>query len=782
MNRRRDIVSPASGSRIPNFFKLSIPARIAALRERTALTEADTLALENGTHVLKRHVADKMIENVVGVLGLPLGVGLNFLVDGREVIVPLSVEEPSIVAGLSGAARTARLSGGFSTQVTAPVLIGQVQVVDVVDVERARQALLDRRDELVDLANSLHPKMVARGGGARDIEVFHHRAPEGGVPGAAERDMLVLHLLVDTRDAMGANIVNGMCEGVASLVETITTGKVFLRILSNLADRALVRARVRIPVQNLTMKGFQGDQVRDGIVLASDLAQVDPYRATTHNKGIMNGVDAIAIATGNDFRAIEAAAHAFAARTGRYRGLSRWFTNDGGDLEGELEMPMKVGTVGGSLESNPTVRMSHRLLGNPDAAELAGVMGAVGLAQNYAALRSLATAGIQQNHMALHARGVASAAGVPEELFDQVVDALVESGDIKVWKAREIVQHTTDKTAAASVGETASRSSACGKVILLGEHAVVYGRSALAAPIPLAVEARVVDADAGVRLRIQRWGVEQRVPPLHERPTGTAGMLALLLQRLELDDRSMAIEVFPNVPRAVGLGSSAALAVSVIRALDGHFHLGLDGNDINNFAFDCEQAAHGTPSGVDNTVATYGASILFRRQDAGTCFEEVVLARPLPLVIGLTGAASLTARTVANVAKARQCNPAHYETIFDEIGALALAGAEAARDGAFVELGGLMNLCHGFLNALQVSTKELEEIVEVSRRHGAAGAKLTGAGGGGSVVALCPDGKEPVAAGIRAAGYEAFAFEVDSAGRRSAPNGRQAALRREVHT
>ena len=751
-----------SGSRIPNFFKLGVKARIEALRERSALTEEDLLALERGSHTLKLQVADKMIENVIGVLGLPLGVGLNFLVDGRDAIVPLSVEEPSIVAGLSGAARTARLSGGYRTEATAPVLIGQVQIVNVGDPETARQALLDRKDEVVNLANSLHPKMVGRGGGARDIEVYHHRAPEGGVHGAPERDMLVLHLLVDTRDAMGANIVNGMCEGVASLAEAITGGRVFLRILSNLTDRALVRARVRIPAQNLTMKGFAGKTVRDGIILASDLAQVDPYRATTHNKGVMNGVDAVAIATGNDFRAIEAAAHAYAARSGRYRALTRWYANDNGDLEGEIEMPMKVGTVGGSLETNPTVRLSHRLLGNPDAAGLAGIMGAVGLAQNYAALRSLATAGIQQNHMTLHARSVASAASVPEELFDEVVDALVESGEIKVWKAQEIVNRMSRRTVEAPVVEAEPRSSACGKVILLGEHAVVYGRAALAAPLPLAVEARVVDADDGVHLLIPRWGVEQRVPPLSERPAGAAGILALLLHRLELSSRSLTIEVFPNVPRAVGLGGSAALAVSVIRALDRHFALGLNERSINDFAFDCERAAHGTPSGVDNTVATFGRPVLFRgpRERREASFEELSLAKPLPLVIGLTGRESLTARTVARVARAWRSNKARYEAVFDQIDALTRAGADAARDGALGELGELMNVCHGYLNALQVSTKELEEIVEISRRSGAAGAKLTGGGGGGSVVALCPDGTEPVAAAIRAAGYAATAFEV----------------------
>ena len=760
-----------ASSRIPNFFKLDREARVDALRERGLLTDDDIRALQSGEHTLKVHIADKMIENVVGVFGLPLGLGLNFLVDGRDYIVPLSVEEPSIVAGLSGAARTARLSGGFATQVTDPILIGQVQVVDVPQAEAdggtgspqglgaARQALLARKQDILNLANSLHPKMVARGGGARDVEVFAHQGPESGSA------MLVLHLLVDTRDAMGANIVNGMCEGIASLVESITGGKVFLRILSNLTDRALARARVRIPVQNLSMKGFSGAEVRDGIVLASDLAQVDRYRAATHNKGIMNGVDAVAIATGNDFRAIEAAAHAYAARDGRYRGLTRWRKDEDGALLGEIEMPMKVGTVGASLETNPTVRLNHRLLGSPNAAELAAVMGAVGLAQNYAALRSLATAGIQQNHMTLHARSVASAAGVPEELFDDVVDALIESGDIKVWKAEELARRFAGASrgggAPAAADAVEPRSSACGKVILLGEHAVVYGRSALASPLPLAVEARVVDAADGVQLLIPRWGVEQRLPPSGEQAPGAAGILALLLARLELAGRPMTIEVFPNVPRAMGLGGSAALAVSVVRALDTHFHLGLSAAEVNAHAFECERAAHITPSGVDNTIATYGATMLFRARPGETPeFTELPLGKPLPLVVGVSGKESLTATSVARVAAAWRRNRARYDGIFDQMDALARAAADAVRDGALPDLGELMNLCHGYLSALQVSSPELEELVHIARQNGAQGAKLTGGGGGGAAVALCADGGEGVAAAFENAGYEALRFEI----------------------
>ena len=739
-----------NSSRIPNFFKLDVKERVRALHQRGLITDSDLRALETSDHTLKLHIADKMIENVIGVLGLPVGLGLNFLVNGKDYVVPLSIEEPSIVAGLSGAARTARLSGGFEARTTDPILIGQVQVVNLDDPERRKQELLDRSEEILNLANSLHPKMLARGGGAKDIEVFLHQAPEDG------RQMLVLHLLVDTRDAMGANVVNGMCEGVASLIETISGGKVFLRILSNLTDRALVRVRTQIPVQNLEIKGFSGEQVRDGIILANDLARVDPYRATTHNKGIMNGVDAVAIATGNDFRAIEAAAHAYAARDGHYRALTRWYRNDEGDLIGEIEMPMKVGTVGGSLETNPTVRINHRLLGSPNAAELASVMGAVGLAQNYAALRSLTTAGIQQNHMTLHARSVASTAQVPEEHFDTVVDALIESGDIKVWNAQEILKRLQNNTAVAQ--GTEPRSYASGKIILLGEHAVVYGRPALAAPIPLAVEARVVDS-ADTVLLIPRWGIEQRVPPMSENPQGVTGILALLLERLDLASRALTIEAFPNVPRAMGLGGSSALAVAVIRALSDHFKLDLSNERVNELAFECERAAHGTPSGVDNTIATYGSTLLFENNGSPS-FQEVRPAGSVSIAIGISGKESLTATTVAQVRKAWERQPERYERIFDQIGDLTRAGTEALQDGAYQELGELMNLCQGYLNALQVSTPELEELIHIARRRGAVGAKLTGGGGGGSVIALCPDGADDVVDAMQNSGFEALSFEL----------------------
>ncbi len=749
--------SPAEGgSRIPNFFRMSVAERITALYERGLLSEADVRSLTTGDQTLRLPVADRMIENVLGVFGLPMGVALNFLINGRDYVVPLVVEEPSIVAGLSGAARLARLGGGYQAASTEPILIGQVQAVNIEDMEKAKSTLLDAKDEILALANSLHPKMQARGGGAVDIEVFSYHAPEDG------RDMLVLHLLVDTRDAMGANLVNTMCEGIASMVETLTGGKVFLRILSNLTDRAISRASVRIPVRNLEGKGFTGEEVRDGIILASDFATVDPYRAATHNKGIMNGVDAVAIATGNDWRAIEAAAHAYASRGGQYSSLTRWRKNEAGDLVGEIEIPMKVGTVGGSLETNPSVRINHRLLGSPNAPELAAIMATVGLAQNFAALRALSTDGIQQNHMTLHARSVASTANAPEGMFDAVVEALIESGEIKVWKAQEIVKNLARKTV---IPSSAERSSACGKVILLGEHAVVYGRPALALPIPLAVEAVVRTGGDGVNLVIPRWGLEQKVR--FPSTQGVSGILAGVLDTLGLANKAMTIEVIPHVPRAMGLGGSSALAVAIIRAVDQAFDLKLSNGQINDLAFECEKVAHGTPSGIDNTIATYGVPLLFQRQNAENpegesraTFEELRLREPVPLVIGMTGNESLTAKTVARVRDAWKNHQVRYEAIFDQIAALTRAGVDALRNGQFQELGELMNLCHGYLNALQLSTPELEELVHIAREQGALGAKLTGGGGGGSMIALCPDSQDAVAAAMERAGYRSLKVTV----------------------
>jgi hydroxymethylglutaryl-CoA reductase len=746
-----------AGSRIPNFYRMSVSERMRAVHDRGLLNDSDYERLTTGAATLDLNAADKMIENVIGVLGMPIGLGLNFLINSREYVVPLAVEEPSIVAALSAAAKLARASGGFTATSTPPILIGQIQVIDIPDMARAKAALQDRKQEILDLANSFHPRMVARGGGAVDMELRSYPLPSQG------GEMLIVHLLVDTRDAMGANLVNGMCEGVASLVETLTEGQVFLRILSNLTDRALACAEVTLPVAQLAGKGYAGERVRDGIIIAADFAQVDPYRATTHNKGIMNGIDALALATGNDWRAIEAGAHAYAARHGRYTSMSQWWQDDEGNLRGRLEVPLKVGIVGGPLESNPGVAMNLRLLDVQSATELAEVMAAVGLAQNFAALRALATEGIQTGHMTLHARSVVKAAGTPPELFEEALERLLRSGEIKVWKAEDILSELREERAAPRRTSTRTDTEVGvghGKVILLGEHAVVYGRHAIACPVPLAMRAVVEDQkDAGVQLLIPKWGIEYQLAKPPEQRRSFEQAAGVIMDRLGLGERSMRIEVFPDVPRGMGLGGSAALAVAIIRALDRHFRLGLSDEEINALAFESEKIAHGEPSGIDNTMATYAQPLLFRKGNP-PLVEPLVLTQPFTLVVGLSHQEGLTAKTVAGVRDARKRNPKLYDKIFDDIDALVRQAVPALHEHDLGALGELMNICQGLLNALQVSTPELERLIGIARQSGAAGAKLTGGGGGGAMVALCDGNGDEVQAAIERQGFRAMRFEI----------------------
>jgi len=745
-------------SRFPKFYQLSVTQRLEMLRDRGVITAEDFQLLKAGKKVLKVDEANKMIENVIGVFGLPLGLGLNFLVNGRSHIVPMVVEEPSIVAAVSSAAKLIRESGGFTSSYSEPLLFGQIQVVNVDHFSKARSAVLQNKEEILNLANGLHPNMVARGGGAKDIEVVVHT----GNPGRS--DMMIVNLLVDTRDAMGANLVNSMCEGVAPLIEKITNGTVFLRILSNLADRALIKTKAVINVTSLGMNGYKEEHVRDGIILANDFACIDPYRATTHNKGIMNGIDAVAIATGNDFRSIEAAAHAYASRGNKYTSLTQWSENEDGNLEGYIELPMKIGTVGGSLESNPAIKVVHKILGIKNSAELAEIMGAVGLAQNFAALKALATDGIQRGHMSLHARSVAMAVGTPEDIFDEVVEKLIESSEIKNWKAMEITRELRERK---RIREklTPDESfqnylpSGFGKIILLGEHAVVYGSHAVAAPIPLAIEAKVEDFHKGIHLVIPRWGVEQTLHKGIEHKHSVFKSLDLILESLNLTDKDVRIEVFPHIPRAMGLGGSAALAVSIIRALSEHFKLNLSDEDVNRIAYASEQVVHGTPSGIDNTMATYGKFILYKKGDP-PLIKKLHIREPIPIVIGLSGVEGLTAKTVADVRKAHEANHDLYDRIFSDIDSLALESVKALEKYDLARLGELMNINQGLLNAIKVSTWELEELVEIARRNGALGAKLTGGGGGGAMIALCPDHPEEVASAIKNAGYKALIAQI----------------------
>jgi hydroxymethylglutaryl-CoA reductase len=378
------------------FYEKAVPERMKEIASRTDLsqTEMDSLS---GVRGLTTEQADHMVENVIGVYSLPLGVAQNFIINGREVLIPMAIEEPSVIAGASYMAKLAQAGSGFHAEVDQSLMIGQMQILDCPDLEKARQALLAHRAEILAEAAAVDPTLVNLGGGPKDLEV---RRISGSPIGA----FLVLHLIIDVRDAMGANAVNTALEKLTPLVEKITGGRVLLRILSNLSDKRLARANVRIPSETLAFEGFSGEQVRDGIISAWAFAAADPYRAATHNKGIMNGIDAVVIATGNDWRAVEAGGHAYAARSGRYTSLSTWGKNDAGDLIGSLEMPLAVGIVGGATKAHPGAQAALKLMQVKTAGELAEIIVSVGLAQNLAALRALATEGIQRGHMSLHAR------------------------------------------------------------------------------------------------------------------------------------------------------------------------------------------------------------------------------------------------------------------------------------------------------------------------------------------------------------------------------------------
>lgn len=435
-------------SRIPGFYKWSQTERAEWLKRTFGLSDDELKGLgtldfdiKNTPQSLDEYSlsferADKMVENCIGVLSLPLGLGLNFTINHKDYVIPMAVEEPSVIAAVSHVARLVRMSGGFLASSDESVMIAQVQVVGCEDLERAAFKLRAQESALLELADRIHPNLKKRGGGARGIEIRVINDPH---------PMLIVHFLVDCVDAMGANAVNSIAEGAAPIIEELTGGRVYLRILSNLADRRLARASFRMPESALELRGRDGEtvmsgaEVAEGIVHAYQFADVDPYRAATHNKGIMNGIDAVMIATGNDWRGVEAGAHAYAARNGHYRSLTR-FWRDQEFLLGEIELPMAVATIGGSTQVHPTINTLRKVLRVDNARELAQVSAAVGLAQNLGALKALATEGIQRGHMTLHARSVALAAGATGPEVELISKAMIVQGQIKHAFAEQLLR------------------------------------------------------------------------------------------------------------------------------------------------------------------------------------------------------------------------------------------------------------------------------------------------------------------------------------------------------
>jgi len=414
------------------FYKMTLPERYEYLMQNSNLDEDDLKAWLPGSG-LTLETADHMIENAVGLFSLPLGIAQNFIVNGKSVLVPMVVEEPSVVAAVSFMAKLAQSTGGFRAWMSSQEMIGQVQLLDLADIDAAQNLIETYKPELLQQASALNPGLTRHGGGIRDLEIRQiEESPIG--------PFLVVHLILDVQDAMGANMVNSAVESLAPLLEQLTGARAHLRILSNLSDRRLASAEVRLPAEVLAFEGYSGELVRDGVIEAWAFAEADPYRAATHNKGIMNGVDAVLLATGNDWRAVEAGAHAYAARDGRYKSLSTWTTTEDGSLKGSLTLPLAIGIVGGSTRVHPGVRTNLKLMGVQCVSDLGEIIAAVGLAQNLAALRALATEGIQKGHMRLHARQVALAAGANTEQVEPLAQALIAAGRITLSEATRIIE------------------------------------------------------------------------------------------------------------------------------------------------------------------------------------------------------------------------------------------------------------------------------------------------------------------------------------------------------
>lgn len=433
----------SKSSRISGFYKQSLQERSSFIANWANLSERDQQTL-NGTLGLDIVQANHMIENVVGVYGLPLGIATNFLINGKDYLIPMVIEEPSVVAAVSNAARLFRETGGFVTSSDEPIMIGQIQVLDLVDIESATNAVVANKTTLLEEADKVGGSIVKHGGGARDIVVRP-------MPDTAVGPMLIIHVLFDTREAMGANAINTVVEHLAPHIEAITGGRVNLRILSNLTDQRKAYAEGVIPARELATESISGEEAVKAIVEAGVFAEIDPYRAATHNKGIMNGIDAVVIATGNDWRAIEAGAHAYASRNGQYSSLTKWWQDTDGNLRGSIELPLALGIVGGSTRVHPTAQLALRILGTQSARELAEVCATVGLAQNLAAIRALATTGIQHGHMRMHARQLAVAAGAKGSLVANVVQTMIAEKNIRLERAMSLVQE---------LNETAPKSAA----------------------------------------------------------------------------------------------------------------------------------------------------------------------------------------------------------------------------------------------------------------------------------------------------------------------------------
>lgn len=718
-------------SRIPRFYRLSVEQRLSVLQRQFSLSNDEVAMLRQGSALRIRHAVN-MVENAIGVLGQPLGLALNFLVDGEDYIVPMAIEEASIIAAASKAALLIRRGGGFTTEVDRPVMIGQVQLLDVPDMDAATNAIGAGKQQVIAAANVPNARMVGRGGGCFDLEC---RVIAGGEGTGA---MLVVHLLIDVREAMGANAVNYSCEAAGPVLERLSGGRANLRILSNYADKRLARARFSLPVEQLAAAGLSGEEVARRLLEASALAEHDPYRAATHNKGIFNGIGAAAVALGQDWRAIEAGGHAYAARDGQYRGLALYH-REGGSLVGELEMPMQVGWFGGAVNSHPGIKLLRRISGVTDARGLAALLASVGLAQNFAACLALSTVGIQQGHMALHARSVALSVGVPPGDVDEVAAELIRCGEVKVAIAEEAYrQLRRRREQAAGGGELPVEAYVPGKVVLFGEHAVVYGQPAITAALDTGLRVRLRPDPDGPRPLYPDFQRAFDIDESDEDYARLSKAVAAALAQYGLEHAPVAIEIESALVPGMGLGSSAAFSAALCKALRAYSKRDVPAGftaELFEEVQQLERIFHGTPSGVDAATVLSGSVLWFRKGPPRELLP-IKLSGPVCGVVCIVEPGARTIELVERVRQQRELAPRRVDTIMEEIGGVVTDAGLALGSGELNRAGELMLRNHELLARLDVSTDGLDSAVEWLVAQGALGAKLTGAGGGGAVVAL----------------------------------------------
>ncbi|MCB2212350.1 hydroxymethylglutaryl-CoA reductase, degradative [bacterium] len=720
-------------SRIPGFYRLPVERRLAYLARSYNLSEKQLNTLREGRALRIEHAVN-MVENAIGVHGMPLGLALNFLIDKRDYLVPMAIEEASIIAAASKAALMIRQGGGFDTDVDAPVMIGQIQVLDLDDPVEAESLIHNNKQAILGQANLANPRMVDRGGGAFDVET---RVVDGG-EGVGR--MLIVHLLIDVREAMGANHVNTSCEAAGPLIETITGGRVHLRILSNLADKRLARAHFAMPFEQLKTSEYSGEEVAKRMVEAYRMAWADPYRATTHNKGIFNGIGAAAMALGQDWRAIEAGGHAWAARDGQYRSLTDYWIADGA-LHGSIALPMQVGAVGGALNSHPGVRLLRRIAGVRDAQEIGAMFAAVGLAQNFAACHALSTVGIQKGHMALHARSVAISVGVPTDQVETVANEMIRRGDVKVAVAEEIfTRMQNEKTSSAPEAKNGLplEAWAPGKVVLFGEHATVYNYPGITCSIDIGLTIRIKQDNDGPRFLSPKFNQPFGAPESDRDIRLFTRAVDQALEMYELQREPIAVEIDSDLVPGMGLGSSAAFSAALVSGLrklrneTGEISLARDlFDDVQSL----ESIFHGHPSGMDAATVISDGVLWFRKGPP----REIIpihVQKPMAGLICFVAPGARTIDMVARVRSSRDLNPKRVDGLLEKIGEVTSDAGIALGTGDEVEVGKLMLRNHELLARLGVSTRELDNAVELLVDNGVLGAKLTGSGGGGAVIAL----------------------------------------------